>query len=235
MKYNPDIHHRRSIRLKHYDYTQAGAYFVTICAHDRECLFGEIVEMAENNPGECRKAGECHSPLREMVINELGRIVQDEWVRSAEIRAEIELGEFVVMPNHFHGIVYIADDRRGDRPVALTMPATPTMPGPQQKSIGAMLAGFKSAVTTRINETRNSPGVPVWQRNYYEHVIRDEANYNRIAEYIAINPQRWVEDKLHPDNFVVGGNSSVGGGGNIVGATGRSPLRNVPHPGGRNE
>lgn len=241
MKFNPGIHHRRSIRLQGYDYSQTGAYFVTICVHDRECLFGEIVEMADEYRGESRKAdeypksGECHSPLREMVMNDFGRIVQDEWVRSAEIRAEIELGEFVVMPNHFHGIVLITNDaRRGDRPVALTPVAT-TIPGPQKKSIGALVAGFKSAVTKRINETRNFPGLPVWQRNYHEHVIRDDADYDRIAKYVATNPQRWIEDKLHPDNFVVGGNGNIRGNVNIIGATGRSPLRNVPQPGGRNE
>ncbi|MEI6208044.1 MAG: transposase [Desulfuromonadales bacterium] len=215
MKFNPDIHHRRSIRLKGYDYSQVGAYFVTICAYNRECLFGEIVEMSgenlgENvreNLGERENMGERRSPLREMIVNDLGRIVAAEWIHSAEIRAEIELGEFVVMPNHFHGIVLITDDtridekqRRGDRPVA-QMPVV-QMSGPQQKSIGALLSGFKSAVTKRINETRNSPGVPVWQRNYHEHVIRNDADYNRIAEYVAYNPQRWIEDKLHPDNIV---------------------------------
>jgi hypothetical protein len=92
-----------------------------------------------------------------------------------------------------------------------------------------LLAGFKAAVTKRINENRNSPGVAVWQRNYYEHVIRDDADYNRIAEYVEANPQRWIDDKLHPDNFAAEQNvvkkNTVGDGGNIVGATGRSPLR----------
>jgi REP element-mobilizing transposase RayT len=238
MKYNPDIHHRRSIRLEGYDYSQAGAYFVTICAYSRVCLFGEVVEISE-------KQDECHSSLREMVVNDLGKIVAAEWIRSAEIRAEIALGEFVVMPNHFHGIVRIVNDRRGDRPVA-QMPVVTTIPGPQPKSIGALVAGFKSAVTKRINETRKSPGVPVWQRNYHEHIIRNDADYNRIAEYVTTNPQRWIEDRLHPDNFIVsestvggngnvGENGKIGGNGNIVGATGRSPLRNVPQLGGCHE
>jgi len=211
LTYNRDIHHRHSIRLKGYDYSQAGAYFVTVCAHERQCLFGEIVDG-------------------EMQLNDFGRIVAAEWIRSGELRAEIETGEYVVMPNHFHGIVMITDDiasgchRRGDRPVAQNAgqmssgksgdrPVAPT-PGPQPKSIGAMMAGFKSAVTKRINIIRDIPGVPVWQRNYYEHVIRDDADYNRIAEYVADNPRRWTEDKLHPDNF----NDAT-----IVGATGRSP------------
>jgi hypothetical protein len=91
MKFNPDIHRRRTIRLKGYDYSQAGAYFVTICVHDRECLFGEIVDG-------------------EMRMNQFGHIVAAEWLRTAELRAEIALGEFVVMPNHFHGIVLITDE-----------------------------------------------------------------------------------------------------------------------------
>ena len=182
MTYNSEIHHRRSIRLQGYDYSQPGAYFVTICVHDRECLFGEIVDGV-------------------MVRNDFGRIVTEEWTRSAELRSEIELDNCVIMPNHFHGIAIFVentdggDECRGDRPVA------PTVPGPRPKSLGAMMAGFKSAVTKRINELRDAPGVPVWQRNYYEHVIRDEADYNRIAEYISTNPQRWIEDKLHPANF----------------------------------
>jgi REP element-mobilizing transposase RayT len=179
-RYNRDIHHRRSIRLKDYDYSQAGGYFVTICAYDRECLFGEIVN------GEMRS-------------NEFGQIVTDEWLRSAEIRAEIELGEYVIMPNHFHAIVLITNDvpdRRGDRRVAPTVAPV----GPQSKSLGALMAGYKSAVTKRINAIRQSPGASVWQRNYYEHIIRNEADYRRIAEYVAENPRRWAEDTLHPDN-----------------------------------
>lgn len=238
MKYNPDIHHRRSIRLKEYDYSQAGAYFVTICVHDRECLFGEIVEMTgeHQHQGECRKPGECHSPLREMVVNDLGRIVAAEWIRSAEIRSEIELGEFVVMPNHFHGIVNITTQpvgAYGHTPVHHMPVRSPS------KTIGAMVRGFKSAVTKFVNEARNSPGVPLWQRNYYEHVIRDDADYNRIAEYVIANPQRWIEDKLHPDNIVVAENvvkrTNIVGNANIVGAIHELPLRNVPPLGGRNE
>ena len=206
MKYNPDIHHRRSIRLKGYDYSQAGAYFVTICANDRECLFGEIVEMIGEH--------------REMVLNEFGRIVKDEWVRSAEIRSEIELGEFVVMPNHFHGIVHITTQpvgAYGHTPVSHT-PVSHTPVRSPSKTIGAMVRGFKSVVTKRINEIRNSPCVPVWQRNYHEHIIRDDADYNRIAEYVIANPHRWIEDKLHPDNFVVS-DGNIGGNSNIRGET----------------
>ncbi len=179
-RYNPQIHHRRSIRLKGYDYSQAGAYFITICTHNRECLFGQIVNS-------------------EMHLNEYGETVRDEWEKSTHIRAEIELGEFVVMPNHFHGIVLITGSR-GDRPVAPTAAPTLTAPppnGPKPKSIGALMSGFKSAVTKRINIQRGTPGVPVWQRNYWEHIIRNEQSYLDIATYIINNPAQWELDKLY--------------------------------------
>ena len=178
MKYDPEIHHRRSIRLRGYDYSQAGAYFVTICTQGRECFFGDIVEG-------------------EMRLNDAGRVVADEWIKSAEIRREIELDDWGVMPNHFHGILVIAGrdtvfGGRGDRPVAPT--------GPQPRSIGAVMAGFKSAVTKRINERRKTPGEKLWQRNYWEHVIRNESELNRIREYIHNNPSQWEMDKLNPQH-----------------------------------
>ncbi len=182
MTYDPDRHHRHSIRLRGYDYTQAGAYFVTLCAQRRECLFGTIT------------AGE-------MVLNELGQIVHEEWKRSSEIRREIELDEFVVMPNHMHGIVWIVEmnDVRADgRPPQPGRAPQPTQRAP--KSLGSFVAGFKSAVTKRINEQRGMPRVPVWQRNYYEHIIRNDADLQRIRQYIVNNPLKWELDQLHPNN-----------------------------------
>ena len=199
MSDQPNEHHRRSLRLKGYDYSQAGAYFVSICAYNRECLFGEI-----------------ESGL--MRLNEYGEVVASEWMRSAEVRSEIECGEFVVMPNHFHGIVCIVG-AYGNTPIYGNTPLcgnTPMSRDEQQRvcvhdgaychtplrspsrNVGAMVRGFKGAASRRINEIRDTPGAPVWQRNYYEHVIRDDADYNRIAEYVANNPQRWLEDSLHP-------------------------------------
>jgi len=186
----PNELHRRSLRLKGYDYSQAGAYFVTICAHGKECLFGEI----ENGV---------------MRLNEYGEIVVSEWIRSTGVRSEIECGEFVVMPNHFHGIVHITG-AYGNTPCHDDTPHH----GPQRAychtplrspshNVGAMVRGFKSAASRHINKIRNTPGAPVWQRNYYEHVIRNDADYNRIAEYVANNPQCWIEDSLHP-LFAVG-------------------------------
>jgi REP element-mobilizing transposase RayT len=177
MKFDPKIHHRRSIRLPGYDYSQAGAYYVTIVVHGRECIIlGEIVSG-------------------EMRLNQFGGIVRDEWEKSAQIRAEIELGAYIVMPNHFHAIVII-HNRRGDRPVAPTRNASPN--GPRPQSIGALMAGFKSSVTKRINEIRKTPGIPIWQRNYYEHIIRNDEEHNRIHLYIEANPANWLDDNENP-------------------------------------
>jgi REP element-mobilizing transposase RayT len=122
-------------------------------------------------------------------------------MKTAQIRAEIELDAWVVMPNHVHAIVVISDDdqrrRRGDRPVAPTMPMATIAPGPQPRSIGALMAGFKSAVTKRMNQLRQTPGAAVWQRNYWERIIRDEAELEQIKEYIYTNPAQWDTDKMY--------------------------------------
>lgn len=174
MKDNPTVHKRRSIRLQGYDYSLPGAYFITVCTYRHICLFGDIVDGR-------------------MRLSAVGEIVADQWLQTAAIREEIELDEWVVMPNHFHGIVFIVqrgDSRRGDRPGALTA-------GPRPKSIGAMVAGFKSAVTRRVNAMRHTPGVKVWQRNYYEHIIRSEPEIKGLREYIRNNPKRWTLDRLY--------------------------------------
>jgi len=193
MTYDPARHHRRSIRLKGYDYTQAGAYFVTLCVQGRECLLGAVT------------AGE-------MILNELGQIVREEWERSSEIRREIELDEFVVMPNHMHGIVWIIEPdnvrahggapQPGSPAPIVRADGRPPQRAPQRapKSLGSFVAGFKSAATKRINEQRGMPGVPVWQRNYYEHIIRNDADLQRIREYIVNNPLKWDLDQLHPNH-----------------------------------
>lgn len=166
---------RKSIRLHGYDYAQPGAYFVTLCTRQRACLFGDV-----------RDGG--------MRLNAIGEIVADEWVKTAEIRDEIDLDEWVVMPNHFHAILVIG---RGDRPVAPTTTKPVASMGPRSRSVGAAIAGFKSSAAKRINTLRGTLGAPVWQRNYHEHIIRDEVSLDRIREYILANPSRWAAD---PDN-----------------------------------
>ena len=201
MNHPNNLPHRRSIRLQGYDYSQAGAYFVTICTQGKECLFGGMENGA-------------------MVLNEYGCVVRDEWLKTAEIRAEIQAGEFVVMPNHFHGVVIIAEPIIGDireraireraireSPLqndwacvgAIHESPLPLRQQRRQMMLSKIIGRFKMLTAKRINEIRQLPGVPVWQRNYYEHVIRNEADYGQIAEYIADNPRRWEEDTLHPN------------------------------------
>jgi len=181
--YDPDKHHRCSIRLDGYDYSQPGAYFITACTHNRECLFGKVVDGV-------------------MRLNALGKIVQEEWFKTTEIRPHVALhnNEFALMPNHIHGIVWILDHVGAQRRCAPTPPPTTTIqsinvaPG----SLGAIIRSFKSAVTKRVNQMRHTPGMPVWQRNYYEHIIRSEESLNRLRQYLADNPLRWDVDRENP-------------------------------------
>ena len=188
MNYNPALHHRRSIRLPDYDYRQAGAYFVTLVTYGRDCLFGQIIED-------------------EICLNVLGEIVEEEWRRTGEIRREILMGSFIVMPNHVHGIIVIASARdcataEGGASTGAHSRAPLQPPAPQSprlsRSLGSVVAGLKSAVTKRINLTRGTPGLPVWQRNYYERVIRNEEEMNRLHQYIVGNPSLWKEDSENP-------------------------------------
>jgi len=191
-QYNPQIHHRRSIRLKGYDYSQAGLYFITICCQDREYRFGEIIR-----PNYSRQI---------MYLNEFGRIAHDEWLKTPEIRPNVALGEFVIMPNHMHGIIQILyaidkidscnmDDRGGvcnmdDRGgVCNTPPRSPS------NTVGAIVRGYKSAVVRQMR-TLGFDG-KLWQRNYYEHIIRDENSHRNIARYINNNPANWAKDNFY--------------------------------------
>jgi REP element-mobilizing transposase RayT len=208
-------HRRRSIRLKGYDYSQAGAYFITVCTQGRACLFGDVV-------------GE------EMRLNDAGRVVQAIWDALPGHFPFVELDEFVVMPNHVHGVVWIADaERRG---VACNAPTNRRNASvsrmaeisPKSGSLAAIIRSFKSAATKRINEWRDAPGAPVWQRNYYEHIIRDEESLDRIRQYIIDNPAQWAMDRENPAN--------TGGGARMlhdddVGALHATPLRETRHGG----
>ncbi|MSQ13286.1 MAG: transposase [Dehalococcoidia bacterium] len=180
--YHPDLHHRRSIHLSGYDYSSAGAYFLTLCTYQREPLFGEIA-----NDG--------------MHLNDPGGIVRVEWLRTASIRREVQVDTFVVMPNHLHSIVLFSPtpERSADKSVGAHGRA-PLQRSP--KSLGSLVAGFKASATKQINQVRHNPGSPVWQRNYYEHVIRDQAEFNRIREYIAANPFQWSNDDLNSANGI---------------------------------
>ncbi|MBI5664236.1 MAG: transposase [Nitrospirae bacterium] len=195
MTYNRDIHHRRSIRLKEYDYSQAGAYFVTICTQNRECAFGDIVG-------------------REMRLNDAGRMVDITWNDLPTHNDNILLDSFIIMPNHIHGIITIVG--AGSKPahvdVAHVDSGITYQPGKNRAGLSKDRAGLEPAPTNgtglseivrqlktfstrRINQIRNSPGVPVWQRNYYERVIRNEHELHKIREYIINNPSNWETDE----------------------------------------
>ena len=168
-------HRRRPLRLKDYDYRQEGAYFITICTHNRKCLLAEIID-------------------HELRLNNWGRVVESEWRQTAILRPHVSLDVYVVMPNHFHAIFFLSQDRATQR-VAPTeeKPAT----GPKSASVGAIVGQFKSQVTKRIKALWGPAIEPIWQRNYYEHIIRDEDDLNRIREYIEYNPVRWLEDEYY--------------------------------------
>jgi REP element-mobilizing transposase RayT len=212
MNYDPQKHHRRSIRLRGYDYSSPGAYFITICSHNKQFLFGNVAD------------GQMHR-------NDYGEIVQEEWFRSARIRKEIQLDAWMVMPNHVHGIVMIAPVAAhgyapgtalaAHRAVAHGVGAHGCVPGtvltshravaravgahghaPLQRrprSLATFVGGFKGAAKKRINKMRGTPGAPVWQENYYEHIIRNEDELNKIREYILTNPLRWAYDRENPE------------------------------------
>jgi REP element-mobilizing transposase RayT len=169
MKYNPDKHNRKSIRLKEYDYSQAGFYFITICAYNREHLFGQI------NDGI-------------MVLNELGSIVED-WLKNIKIKyPNCELDYYCIMPNHIHFILKINDtiDSSSRGGVA------PPLPKPK---LGNIIGFTKYQSTKQINILRKTPGIPIGQRNYYEHIIQNEEELFDIRNYIVDNPLNWDEDE----------------------------------------
>ena len=177
-KPHPKKPRRRSIRLQGFDYTQQGAFFVTICTENRGCLFGEIVNCG-------------------MRLNDAGRVALLVWEDIPVHFPHVELDATVVMPNHLHGVIVIASD-----PMRAThaSPLPPNGSGPARCSIGAIVGSYKSAVSKRINLMRGTPGMTIWQRNYYEHVIRDEGSLTKIRQYIMDNPERWDEDHENPEN-----------------------------------
>ena len=188
VRFDPDIHHRRSIRLRDYDYAQVGLYFVTLCIQDRECLFGDIVDD-------------------EPLLNDTGLIVAECWRWLANQYDHVALDEWVIMPNHLHGVVVITDERGEMRGLGVGMQGgsrtTPTCVAGSRgaetrKPLGRLVGAFKTFSTKRINDVRGTPTATVWQRNYYERVIRDDRDLDRIRRYIANNPSNWPRDQENP-------------------------------------
>ena len=177
-KYDPQKHHRRSIRLKDYDYSQSGAYFVTICLHnEKQHLFGEIADG-------------------EMQLSSYGRIIQECWDAIPMHFPTVELDAFVIMPNHLHGIILIVNDGTTHAsPVPNTRHSNTRPHGPKRGSLDAIVGSFKSAASKHINRLRDSPGAKIWHRNYYETVMRHERMLNARRQYIESNPANWEFDE----------------------------------------
>ncbi len=181
-----DKYHIESIRLPGHDYSQEGAYFITICTHNRQCLFGNIVDG-------------------EIMLNKFGELVKTEWQKTGIIRPNIVIDAFVIMPNHLHGILIINDDYCRDTLQRVSTIGRKTNENnqieqfgkPTKNSIPTIVRLFKSITTKQINQIRQTPGIPVWQRNYYEHIIRDTDDLSRIRHYIADNPKNWNNDKYN--------------------------------------
>jgi putative transposase len=200
MKYNPDIHHRRSIRLTGYDYSQCGYYFITVCTQGQRCLFGEIEKGR-------------------MILNDAGKMISCWWNELKNKYPNIEIDEYVVMPNHCHGIINIVGTVGAD-PVGADLRVCPNGKGehigsPQQGSpvqgspvrpvqgrpIYKMVQWFKTMTTNEyIRNVKQNHWEPfdgrLWQRNYYEQIVRDKNSLSRIREYIIDNPYQWQQDRL---------------------------------------
>lgn len=186
MSYHSDMHHRRSVRLKEYDYSSEGLYFITICTQDKKCMFGRIAD--EN-----------------MYLNETGRMMERELMRTQQIRPNMVIHEYVIMPNHIHFIVEITHCRGGLNPPDDTNETNViNIMGNGQRgciqggfnpplrwanTIGSMVRGLKSSMTKQL-------GRSIFQRNYYEHIIRNQHSYEEISDYIITNPSRWEKDQL---------------------------------------
>src|SRR6266508_1548584 len=192
MKFDPDRHHRRSIRLPGYDYTRAGAYFITICTYQRACMLGAIQDGV-------------------IALSPSGQIVEQCWRNLPSHFMCIELDAFVVMPNHLHAIIIITESDHSKGELSTQQPVVSSRQGPetvsprslslpngtQSGSLSAIIQNFKSVSTRKINQALQNRGATVWQRGYYERIIRDEAALNNVRRYIEANPARWADDEEH--------------------------------------
>ena len=192
-KYDPQIHHRRSIRLKDYDYSKEGLYFITICSQNRVNRFGKVSDLNAA-----------------MILNEAGQMIDSEWLALVNRFPNVRLHEHVVMPNHFHGIIEIiiaplAETSRISENLVLveerSIREREETQAETKKTIGDIIGAFKSITTAKyilgVKTLNWRPfNKKLWQRDYYEHIIRNEGELDRIANYILNNPAKWKEDKL---------------------------------------
>ena len=195
MRVQDEPRRRNTVRAREYDYASEGWYFVTMCTCNREMLFGDVIDGS-------------------MLLNEFGQIIEDEWTKTGELRRSIDLDAFVVLPNHVHGILVITEEdaptgsratqrvaptRRSDDMTAMK-PIHLRAKGPAARSLSAIIGQIKSASTKRINVLLGTPGVAVWQRGFYDHIIRNGDELGRIRTYIDNNPAMWHLDLDNPDH-----------------------------------
>ena len=196
MTYDPKKHHRRSIRLRGHDYAGGGGYFITICAQDKKCLFGRVVEG-------------------EMILNDAGRTIQRVWEDLPQRFPTVVLDVFQLMPNHFHGILVIPGAGL-EQALALATGAPIIQPGPKvtgtagqgtagqgtasrTPTMGGVVGAFKSIATIEVNRFQACVGRRLLQENFYEHIIRSVDSLEKIRAYIRQNPVRWCEDPENRD------------------------------------
>ncbi len=209
MRYDPEKHHRRSIRLRGYNYSRAGAYFVTICVKNRECLFGEI----QNG---------------KVILNDFGKIIDYHWQKIPTHFENAALDEYIVMPNHFHAVLWLVGDggkmanpenavtgitvvgakhsgqsivTEHDDVAGNASPLRPRHPnGTKPGSLSAVIQNFTSITSRKINRIRKTPGKKLWQRNFHDHIIRNDRELFNICQYIIDNPLKWKIDNENPNN-----------------------------------
>jgi putative transposase len=246
MKFDPEIHHRRSIRFKGYDYSRAGLYYITICCSDRICRFGNIEmplvgaglapalesnapalesnapTLESNAPAPESNGVDDHNragvnPAPTMILNEFGKIAYDEWIELPQRFHNMELDVFQIMPNHIHAIIILNEISQSDSIVGAGLaPAqiyasaknddndiieAGVNPAP---TIGMIIGAYKSLVSNaclQIFKSRNEKMGKLWQRNYYEHIIRNEISLFNITEYIINNPVNWGKDEFFGSEF----------------------------------
>ncbi len=188
MKDNFEKHQRKSIRLSEYDYSFPNWYYITICTHERRNLFGNI------------KNGK-------MILNRFGYVVEEDWIQTKEIRKYVDLDYYVIMPNHLHGVIIIeqsiengrdeSNSPTGDESGRMQYAPTNDKFKSPSHSLGAIVRGFKSSVTKRLKELSGNSELKIWQRNYYEHIIRNELDIQNIRQYITLNPLKWEIDEYY--------------------------------------
>lgn len=202
-----------TVRLKSWDYGWNGVYFVTICTHNRKCFFGEVVEtnidpdenvetqnLASLQPKSDEKIDS--DAYAQMQLSEIGEIAETCWKNIPKHFPFVKLGEFVVMPNHVHGVIVIDkkdDGRNNEETEDFASQRRKNQKslnrfGPQSRNLASIIRGFKIGVT---KNTRKIQPAFKWQPKYHDHIIRDRKSFNRISEYIKNNPNKWIEDKYY--------------------------------------